>query len=251
MKKLLILANLLLFTISFLLLSPIHTRGDIYIKKIKHTNPVTVMDQTQPAKNEEGTNWIAKNKFRIDEGNKSTIIIRLDLKKIFIINHQEKTYSETGLPVELAKILSPTTKKIVDEIVTSVNVIDTGEVQKIRKWMCKKYLIQIDADFMGMNISITQELWITEKIGGKLKHYNKFQKEILALNPLIKPSIEKINKIEGFPVLINISMKMMDSEVKTREEVISVEKKKAPPGTYDLPRGYKKSDYNPFAFLKK
>ena len=108
----------------------------------------------------------------------------------------------------------------------------------------------MEATFLGMKISILYELWFTERIGVNLKHYNKFKGKILTLNPLLKPKIEEIRKIEGYPVLINTSMKMMDSEVKTREEVISIEKKKAPSGTYDLPQGYKKSDYNPLTFLK-
>jgi hypothetical protein len=38
---------------------------------------------------------------------------------------------------------------------------------------------------------------------------------------------------------------MMGSEMKYQEEVISVEKKAAPQGTYDVPQGFTKADFNP------
>jgi hypothetical protein len=44
-----------------------------------------------------------------------------------------------------------------------------------------------------------------------------------------------------------MTMNMMGSEMKSREEVISVEKMDAPEGTYDIPEGYTQSEtYNPF-----
>ena len=63
---------------------------------------------------------------------------------------------------------------------------------------------------------------------------------------MFKGFTEEFKKMEGYPVLTLVSMKMMGTETKSKEEVISVEKKDAPAGTYDLPEGYTKATYNPF-----
>jgi hypothetical protein len=91
-----IIASLFAF---YLLLSPNLAEADIIIKKSKFTES-TAMGQPQPAKYEEGITWIAKNKMREDMA-ESSIIIRLDLNKIYTIDHSAKTYSEIDLPVEL------------------------------------------------------------------------------------------------------------------------------------------------------
>jgi len=66
------------------------------------------------------------------------------------------------------------------------------------------------------------------------------------MNPMLKGLIEEFKKIEGYPVLTKVSMNIMGSETKSQEQVLSVEKKDAPAGTYDLPQGYTKTAYNPF-----
>lgn len=235
-----------LITASFLTLSPVLVNGDIYIKKTKHTDLI-IKGKKDSAKDEEGGAWIAKNKFRADEGDKTTIIVRLDLKKIYIINHQTKTYSEADIPVDLEKIISPQAKQMMEIMEVSAKVIDTDESEKMKKWKCKKYLIKINASMMEIRMHMTQELWVSKKIGIKLKLYEKYRREILALNPMIENIIDEIQKIEGYPVITKFSMSIMGREVKTYEEVVSVEKKDAPAGTYDVPQGYTKTDFNPFA----
>jgi len=45
-------------------------------------------------------------------------------------------------------------------------------------------------------------------------------------------------------------LNMMGAEQKYKEEVISVEKIKAPAETYDLPQGYTKTAFNPLELGK-
>ncbi|GAI84146.1 unnamed protein product, partial [marine sediment metagenome] len=56
---------------------------------------------------------------------------------------------------------------------------------------------------------------------------------------------EEVKKMEGYPIVTIYSMTISGTETKYREEVVSVEKKGAPAGIYDLPQGYKKIPFNP------
>ena len=51
--------------------------------------------------------------------------------------------------------------------------------------------------------------------------------------------IKQIMALEGFRVLQETSVNMMGTEFKMLEELVSIEEKDAPAGTYSPPEGYK------------
>lgn len=237
-----LIASLFAFSI---LLSPILAEADILIKKNKLTES-TVMGQPQPPKVEEGKTWIAKNKMREDMA-ESSIIVRLDLNKIYTIDHSKKTYSEIDLPVEIDKVFPPEAKQMMDVMqIKSSSIREVPETQTIRGWWCQKFLVEVEISMMEMNLPMKMEIWASKQLGIDLNAHKKFSSAILSLNPFTKDLSEKFNKIEGYPVLTISSMKMMGTETKEREEVVSVEKKDVPAKTFNLPKGYEKIPYNPF-----
>lgn len=227
-----------------ILLFPTLAKADILIKKIKHTE-ATVMGQSQPAKDEKGITWIAKDKMREDMPESSTIF-RLDLNKIYIIDHSKKTYSEIDLPIEFDKVFPPEAKHMIEMIkMTSSSITDTEETQTIRGWKCRKFLVEVEISMMAMNIAMKMEIWTSKDLGIDLNAYKKFSGATLSINPFTKDLSEEFKKIEGYPVLAISSITMTGTETKEREEVVSAEKKDAPVGTYNLPQGYAKIPYNP------
>lgn len=245
MKRLIFLSTALAF-IFCVFFFPTQAKADFYIKKIRHTDEVTMMGQTQPAKDEEGATWMDKDKMSEDEGQDKTTIIRFDLKKIFVLDHAKKEYSEIDLPIDLEKALPSEAKQMMQMTKVTPKVTATDETKKIKDWSCKKYIVEISISMMGMNMPMKMEMWVTKDLGIDLKQYEKFYTELISLQPMFKGFAEEFKKIEGYPVLTLFSMSMMGTEIKYREEVISAEKKDAPEGTYDRPQDYTKTDYNPF-----
>lgn len=233
----------LLFMIS-LIFSPALLKADQVIKGKKHTDAFSLMGQSQPAKDEETTTWLGKDKMRRDEG-ETTTLIRLDNNKIFVINHADKTYSALDLPIDMEAILPPEAQQMMSTMDVSSKITDTGETQTINDWKCQKYLVEISVSGMGMSWPIKMDIWTTKDLGIDMDQYKKLYAETLALNPMFQDFIEEFKKIEGYPVLTEFSMEMMGAEQKYREEVISVEKKDPPAGTYDLPEGYTEKAFNP------
>ena len=245
MKKVIIFWPVaILFALS-LMLSPNFAQADYVIKKIKHTDEFAMMGQTQPAKDEEGTTWMAKDKMRQDEGKDRTTIVRFDLKKIYLIDHAKKTYSEIDLPVDMEKILPPQSKQMFQMIQASASVTATEESQTIKNWKCKKYLVEIALSMMGMSMPIKMEIWASKDVGIDLNLYNKFNAEILSTNPMFKGLAEELKKMEGYPVLTKVSMNIMGAEQKYKEELVSAEEKDAPAGTYDPPKDYSITSFDP------
>ncbi len=237
-----IIASLFAFSI---LLFPNLAEADILIKKNKLTES-TVMGQIQPAKAEEGKTWIAKNKMREDI-EESSIIVRLDLNKIYTIDHSKKTYSEIDLPVEINKSFPPEAKQMMELMqIKSLSIKETTDIQTIRGWLCQKFLVEVEISMMEMSLPMKMEIWTSRDLGIDLSAYRIFSGAILSINPFTKNLSEAFEKIEGYPVLRISSMNIMGTETKEREEVVSVEKKDVPAKTFNLPKGYEKIPYNPF-----
>jgi len=237
-----LIASLFAFSI---LLSPSVAEADILINKNKLTES-TVNGQPQPTKVEEGKTWIAENKLREDMA-ESSIIVRLDLNKIYTIDHSQKTYSEIDLPLETDKVFPTKAKQIMDVMqIKSSSVREVAETQTIRGWLCQKFLVEVEISMMEMNIPMKMEIWASKQLGIDLSAHKKFSGAILSLNPFTKDLSEEFKKIEGYPVLTISSVTMMGTETKEREEVVSVEKKDVPAKTFNLPKGYEKIPYNPF-----
>ena len=245
-KKIAPWSTILVFVFSIALF-PNPAKADTYIKKMKHTDAVTIMGQTQPEKDEEGVTWMSEKKMREDEGTSKSTIVRFDLKKIYVIEHDKKEYTEIDLPIDLEKVLPPEAQQMAQMMQVTAKVTETEETQKIKDWDCKKYLVEISLSMMGMNMPMKMEMWVTKDLDMDLDLYEKFYTEMLALQPMFKGFTEEFKKIEGYPVMTDMTMNMMGSEMKSHEEVVSVEEKNAPDGTYDIPGGYTKSEtFNPF-----
>ncbi len=243
-KRLVFMIPALLFMIS-LVLSPAIMKADQVIKGKKHTDAFSMAGQSQPAKDEETTTWLGKDKMRRDEGELTTLI-RLDINKMYMIDHTDKTYSEMDLPFDLEAVLPAEAKQIMSSMDISSNITDTGETRTINDWKCKKYLVEISVSMMGMSMPIQMDMWTSDDLGIDMDQYKKLYAETLALNPMFQDFIEEFKKMEGYPVLTEFSMSMMGTEQKYREEVVSVEKKEAQADTYELPEGYTKTPFNPF-----
>lgn len=239
--RIIILSSFCLFIFSSAALA------DVYIRKIRQTeNSSSVVEKSQKPVDEKGVTWLTKDKMREDMGNAS-IIVRLDQKKIYMnIDHESKTYSEINLPIDMENLIPPEAKQLAQLIERAHTFKETGELMKIRDWNCKKYLVEIAVSMMGMNMPISIIIWASKDLGVDLSDYLKLQGEILSTNPFTKDISKDFKRIEGFPVVIEFAMAMPSLESRYREEVVSVERKKAPDGTYDLPQGYTKIPYNPF-----
>lgn len=246
MKKRIIIATTAFLFLLTAVLSPPLAQADFLIKSKKHSDALVIMGQQQkPEKDEIGATWLAKDKMRRDEGEERTTVVRYDTKKIYVIDHTKKTYSEMDLPIDMEALVPEQAKQMLQTMEVSASVTDTGETQTIQDWKCTKYLVEISLSMMGMAMPIKMDIWASKDLGIDLKAYEKFNAEILSLNPMFKDLIEEFKKMEGYPVLTKFSMSIMGSEQKFEEQVISADKTDAPAGTYDLPEGYTEAPYNP------
>ena len=218
--------------------------ADFVIHKDKHTDRATIMGQEQPAKDSKETTWIGQDRMRVEEGDKVTIV-RLDLKKMYVLDTKAKTSSTLDLPVDLSKYISADMKPMMDQMFGQMKftVTPTTETRKIQDWNTTKYTMTMS---MPMGGSIDQVMWVAD-IGGRREKWNELNAALLSASPVRAGLAEEMKKVEGFPVAVERTMRIMGSETKSTETVVSVEDKDAPEGHYDLPKDFKDKPYDPMA----
>lgn len=178
--------------------------------------------------------WIGAkgDRLRRDEGD-SSYVLRLDLGKLYVINHTDKTYSEIPIPIDARKIgASP-------EMQAKAQVTATGETKKIGSWNARKYKVDI-TNPAGLHIDTT--VWASPDVAAH-QALTRLAASIAALQPGSADWSLKLGQIEGFPVLQEANVTMGTSHFKTREELVGIETRDAPAGAYEPPAGYTAQAY--------
>ena len=243
-----------LFLVAACVIVPLAVQADVYIKQKNHTDGFSIMGQTQPASDEIFVSWMGKDKARLDHGEDTSIIIRLDEKVMYTINHAEMKYaempySETGdilsaaisgsdLSDEEQAQAQKMMKGFASMMQPKVSVKETGETQKIKNWKCKKYIMIMKM----MGTTATSEVWATEDIKVDYELYMTLRLSMMPKTPGLDKMLEEMKKIKGLIVLSTGTTSMMGTDVKTTQELLEVSEKMAPAGTYNIPTGYKKQN---------
>lgn len=243
-----------LFFVITCLVMPLAVRADVYIKQKNHTDGFSVMGQSQPPKDDIFVTWMSKDKARMDHGEDTSIIIRMDKKVMYMINHAEMKYAE--MPIDskgdifssaiagsdLSGEDQAEAKKMMEGFAKmmkpKVSVKDTGETKKIGDWNCKKY----DLTMSMMGTTTKFETWASEDIKIDYELYRNLTFSVMGQTPGVEDMMKEMEKIKGVVVLQEGTMSMMGTDVKSKNELLEVSEKSAPGGTYDIPEGYKKQN---------
>ncbi len=245
-------ANILILTVvlAALTMVPGPALADIFMKQKHHTGSVTMMGQTQPARDSIQSIWITPDVMRNDS-KENSVIIRMDKKTATMIDHATRTYTE--MPLDMGKAMEQAgggkmSREQKDAMASmmkgmmkfSMTVSDTGEKKKIGSWNCRKYIQKMD---MAMGPSRT-ELWATEDIRVKDDLFARYSAIMMTMQPGLRESMEQVlketRKIKGVMVQSDTSTTMMGTTVKSSVKLLEFKEGKAPADITALPSGYRK-----------
>lgn len=211
--------------------------ADIYIKTITHTDAFSMMGKSQPAKDEVMEQWVGDKKMVNKTGDK---IMILDMGKslMYIVNPKEKTYVETALPLDMAKLLPPEAASMMSMMKVSVKVTPNGQTRKVNAWNCTGY--DVDMNMMMMNMKM--KVWATTEVPFDWQMFAKMYANVSKLQFMDEAAVAELMKIKGYQVATEMSMDMMGSQMKVSSQVAEISKKTPPAGIYEVPAGYTKKD---------
>jgi hypothetical protein len=223
-----------------ILLAAVAAQADIYIKSKVHTDPVSFMGQNQPATDTVSEQWIGDSLFATVTGGTTNII---DLKKnvMLMVNHKDKSYVETTLPLDMSKIMPAEMAGMAQAMMKmTVAVTPTGQTKTVGSWSCSGYDVSLKMMMMPMKIQV----WATTDVPFDVEAYakNAYGNMIKAQFRLDDAAVQEMLKIRGLWILAETSAEMMGAKIRTVSEVVEVGKKTAPAAVYAVPAGYKKMD---------
>lgn len=217
--------------------------ADFKVVQDFHQDAFTMMGQDQPATDEERITWLADDKLRMDQGNKTTIV-RLDTMKMYVVDHEKQSYFEVDMPINLAELMPPGMGEQMAKMMTfEVTVTPSEETKAVGEWSAKRY----DMVMKSAMLTVTGVLWATEDAPLKPDDYLKLYSNVLSLQPGMEDVVEKMRSIDGFVVAqeSTVSMSMMgESSVSSTEQTKSIEETEAPAGAYDVPSGYSREEFD-------
>jgi hypothetical protein len=220
--------------------------ADSLLTMKSHHDAFVVNGQKQDATDTTIKIWLAGDRMRRDEEDQS-LILRLDRNRLYVVDHESKTYSEVPVPVDLRAMMPKGNEALADKVAAmmrlTVQLTPSDETKKIKDWTAHRYDASIESA-MGMKIQTT--LWVSKDVPG----YATLDK-MLATKESLQPGaaawVGELQKMDGFPVLQESTVDAVGAKFKTRDELIAVDDRPAPAGTFDPPTGYTLRPYQPIA----
>ena len=179
------------------------------------------------------------------------IITRLDLKLIWILNPDLKTYTETRIEDFRANAQTPRDSL---DVPPELNVEKTGKTKKILDKECEEVRATMKILSGEGSVSLNQTLWLTSDIPGyqELFGYGMKIRELGLSSGLLANNAqdnkmrefqEKVSNIYGFPMEWSLDMNMGSGDVyftmKTNYLVTSYAGAPINNNVFDLPPDYK------------
>jgi predicted SpoU family rRNA methylase len=225
MKKLFLVVTLVLLSAAFL-------SADIYIKQETKTGAF----MGQAAKDIVQEQWFGNNRIAtITQDN--SFIINMAEKKFYMINHKSKTYVESTLPLDIAKLMPDQMAGMMKAMMEgmTVSVQANGQSKKVGNWNTKGYDVNIT--MMGMNMKMV--FWASTDVPFDWKKLALLSGELYkAQMRLGEKFVEEFKKIEGYPVASDMEMMGMKVSMVTSE----ISEKTPSANIYTPPAGYTKKD---------
>jgi hypothetical protein len=232
-----------LIALFVVLLSTGIAAADIKVVKQTHQDGFTIMGQTQPPEDREQTTWIGNDRMYMDQGGTATIV-RLDLMKLYVVDHDTKSYHVLDLPVDLSKLVPPEMQPMLAMMQFEVTVTPTEESKQVGEWNARRY----DMTMTSQMFSMKTTMWVTKVAGYNPEAFNSMYVHLNSLQPGMADAVKEMSKIEGLVVEQKGVLTMMGNEVGTAEKTISIDDMAAPAGTYEPPADYTEK---PFDFMAR
>jgi hypothetical protein len=220
--------------------------ADIKIVKMDHTDGFNAMGRTTPPLDQEKVTWIGKDSMRTDSGD-ATTIIRLDTKKLYVLNHDEKTYNTLDLPVDLAQFMPPgMAEQMIPMMTFDVTVTPTDETKMIGEWKARRF----DVAMTSKMATISMIMWVTKDVKFDPEAYYSMYKHLNSMSPGLEKMAEEMSKLDGLVIEeegVTTMTIMGNTTIKKSQKTTSIEDLAAPEGTYEPPADYTEK---PFDFMR-
>jgi hypothetical protein len=210
-----------------------------------HTDAYTMGPTTIPASDATETIWFTKNRTRLDFNGGSMLLVN-DQKKLYMIDPKAKKYSAIDMPFDITRNLPPEGVAMYEKAkrakVMSFTTTATEETKKIGEWNTKKYQLSMKGAMFG---DMTEDLWTTKEIAIDPSIFTEVRRFQSMMMPDAEALDAELKKIDGVPIVSDQTRTVGTTVVKMHDELVSIERKDAPPGTFEVPKEFVEEPFPP------
>jgi hypothetical protein len=208
---------------------------DVYIEARSHTDAINVAGRSIPAQDGIQRTWIGENRVAImDENVGHGVILRADQGKMYLLFPGQKAYYESSLPFQFPEEIS----EMMSMVKPQITVTPTGRTRIVNGFNTK--LTKVNIRMLGQDIAA--DYWVSKDLGISREKLQKLTQAMFGGNPVLGEMGQKLSSIDGYPVRVDTKVTALGATFGSWQEVRKVEKRAAPVGTYDVPKGYTKTD---------
>jgi len=219
--------------------------ADLLLTVKGHTEAFKIGDRTQEPHDANVKIWLRADKMRRDEGPLSAIV-RLDRKKLYLVNHTDKTYSVVDLPVDWAKLVPKTDQQNFQQFIATnqlkASIVPTAETRKVHGWTAHRVDVEL-TNVQGLRV--TTQMWLTKDLA-LYGAYNEMSGFLASLQVSSADWSRKMSALDGFPVYQETEVSIGGASFKSHEEVAAAVTQDVPDVTYDPPLGFNPVPFDPF-----
>lgn len=209
-----------------------------------HQDAVEIQGQTQPARDQTVEIWIGDGAILRDDG-QSRVLLTEDT--LYLINEEEGYYNALDRPVELASLLPEEMRSQLEQMreqgTIRAQVVPGDETRQVGDWTARRYDVSLSNE---MGLEVDQVLWASEEVQVDPAPYFALTRELAAIQPGGAEWTGELEIVKGFPVYRETVFQVgPDAEVRTTEELVSVEEKTAPEGIFAPPADFEEREFDP------
>ena len=228
------------FAVSLVVLAGSGAAADTLMTLQGHRDGFEVDSEQQPAEDVSIQLWLGKDKVRRDDG-KTAAILRADKNQLILVDHQTKAYSVVALPIDFDALIPAEARQAADMWKMTAAVTPSDETRKIGNWNTRRYDVDITN---ATGLAIHTVAWTTRDLDVDYDNVKRLSLTLAELQPGGEAAVKDLAKVDGFPVLQEITFDMRGTTIASTEKLMSVEEKDSPPGTYDPPADYTEQPLN-------
>ena len=224
--------------------------ADTVLTLLNHTDEIKMMGRTTPAQTVTNEYWFGERATRYDSG-ETSVLMRVDLKKLFFVDHAEKTVSTLDLPFDFKSLVSPEMAPMMEQMSkmmqATTTVTPSDRTGSFGGYACKYSRIDISLAMMKMEMDscLSPDVPIDYE---RYKELSEAQAELIPNADWMKDVAEKM---KGFPVRSDTTTTMMGKSYKGWQELQKVDQRTPPPGHYDPPADYREKKFDPMAEMQQ
>jgi hypothetical protein len=235
----------ILVTLALLVVPGARAGADLLLAVKAHTNGMKIGNRVQEPHDAQAKIWLASDRMRRDEGTTS-VIVRLDRKKIYLISHTDRTYSEVAIPIDWSTVVPPRDQDSFQRYIADNQIKATfapsTETRQIRTWSTTRVNLELTNQH---GLRMAAHWWLTKDIP-LYSAYNQMNAALASLQPNAADWAQKEGRLDGFPVYQETTIYIGDASSKSVEELVSADSREVPAGTYDVPAGFRAMPFDPF-----